>query len=191
MKVQELLFLEEERKELEKKKEDLQELMKNIGSIDYIDLVYKFNKNNRFYVADGNGRVITKEERIITKAIMEAEREAIKKLTANVDERLEQIKETADKANKLLEDVAVPAPKKEQEASEPVVALETMEQYEKGKYYPSASSGASFHGENWYHCPHCHASIEAYDFQYEHGVKRVAKGVYRCNNCRKLMSHER
>lgn len=191
MKVRELLNLEEERKELEKKREDLQELMKNIGSIDYIDLVYKFNKHNRFYVEDGNGRVVQKEERVITEAMKKAECEAIKELTADIDARLEQLKETADKANKLLEGVVVPAPKVEQEAPEPAIASEMIEQYEEGKSYPSASHGACFHGENWYHCPHCNASIEAYSFQFEDGVKKIADGIYRCDNCQKLMEFRR
>lgn len=191
MKIEELFILEEERKELEKKREDLQELMKNIGSIDHIDLVYKFNKISRFYVVSEIGRAIPKEEQVITKAMKKAECEAIKELTADIDTRLEQIKETADKANKLLESVTMPAPKTEQKASEPAITSDMMEQYEEGKHYPSASHGASFHGESWYHCPHCHTSIEAYDFQHEDGVKKVADGVYRCNSCKKLMSHSR
>ena len=192
MKVKELLNLEAERKELEEKREELQELMKNIGSIDYIDLVYKFNMNNRFYVVDdGKSRVIPREEQVIVDAMKKAEYEAIQTLMADIDARLEQLKETADKAYKLLKDLAVPAPKTEQKASEPAAMPETLEQYEKGKSYPSASHGASFHGESWYHCPHCNASIEAYDFEYENGVKKVAAGIYRCDNCKKLMSHSR
>ena len=128
MKIEELFILEEERKELEKKREDLQELMKNIGSIDHIDLVYKFNKISRFYVVSEIGRAIPKEEQVITKAMKKAECEAIKELTADIDTRLEQIKETADKANKLLEDVAVPAPKTEQKTSEPAITSDMMKE---------------------------------------------------------------
>ena len=135
--------------------------------------------------------MIPHEEQVITDAMKKAEYEAIKALTADIDARLEQLKETADKADELLKDVAVPVPKTEQKVSEPAAMPETLEQYEKGKSYPFASHGASFHGESWYHCPHCNVSIEAYDFQFENGVKKVADGIYRCDNCQKLMKHSR
>ena len=57
------------------------------------------------------------------------------------------------------------------------------EQYDENKFYPHAISGASFHGESWYKCPHCNKSFEFYEAWNHWGV---AKSIYRCPRCKTL-----
>lgn len=50
---------------------------------------------------------------------------------------------------------------------------------------PRLVFGDCFHGEIWYNCPHCRASIEA------HGIKETDNGVHECHRCKEKYYYKR
>lgn len=46
------------------------------------------------------------------------------------------------------------------------------------KEVKSAIQGPSFHGENWYRCPHCKEEVEFYSFK-----RTGEKYIYECPRC--------
>lgn len=52
---------------------------------------------------------------------------------------------------------------------------------------PYALSGPSFHGEDWYRCPHCGKCFEFFDAEYEHGFRKIQNGVYLHITCNKKL----
>ena len=189
MRLDELIKLEEKRKALEEKRGKLKEFMENVNSITLIRVYYATGKTDDFPAEEVSHMT---EKRIVASAMKEAELIALEELIAGMDEKIKKINDIISMANEVLMPIIGEEVAKEPETMPKLVSSpKGQEQYEEGKYYPSAHSGASFHGESWYSCPHCNNSIEAYDFEFERGVKKVAKGVYRCNKCKKLMSFER
>ena len=67
------------------------------------------------------------------------------------------------------------------------MAIKPYQKYNREDTKP-AEGVSHFHGESWYRCPWCNKTFEFFDTQFQRGFQMVDDGLYRHDECGKLLT---